>query len=315
MLYLKLFENFQQHIIYKYYRIYSCQADGYNPELYTQDNDYDYIKHEFDSLEENDLPYFSDKDEYDKPYFTLDEITGKFEFVYDLSDDETIEDYHISDYYDDKYYYKQVNYEIETLDTKYFDSEIEYNNKIKDKIQDIKEDVSILFTREFYDYIHHSEKGGYLGTTSYYFLVVDKNGNLIKKQNEKLFSIEKNYSDSEFTNRTSIIRNYINYNKNNYIVQVRIGNHSQNEDNIDDVIDFSISVVVCFENETAKDFETIEDTNIEDVYDKNDFFDDLGLDSENHNYVNSIIDDIKYHLNLVEQYLPEIKDNRIKKAS
>ena len=313
LLYLKLFENFQQHIKYKYYRIYSYQADGYNPELYTQDNDYDYIKHEFDSLEEKDLPYYHDKDEYDKPYFTLDEITGNFEFVYDLNDDETIYDYPISDYYDDKVYYKQVDYEIETLDTKYFDSEIEYNNKIKDKIHVIKEDVSILFTREYHDYIHHSESGGYLKTTSYYFLVVDKNGKLIKKQNEKLFSIEKDYSDSEFSNRTSIIRNYINYNENNYIVQVRIGDHSQNEDNIDDVIDFSISVVVCFENETAKDFETKEDTNIEDVYDKNDFFDDLDLDSKNNNYTDSIFNDIKYHLNRVELYLPEIKDNRIKK--
>jgi hypothetical protein len=71
---------------------------------------------EFDTFNINDVP---EKYKNETTSVQLSKKTDYYSFVYELEDDETIEDYPIEDYYDDSRYYKRIfESEFEDIETK-----------------------------------------------------------------------------------------------------------------------------------------------------------------------------------------------------
>lgn len=127
MIYLKYFESFSSSkdlISYVYYTIE--EFDGNNFKIIEKDTDYDTILKEFEKLE----PSYSELSGYDKPTYQLVRYKDYYKFVYELDEDESLEDYSIEDYHDDSYYYKKIDEdESDVIDSIEFDSENTINGK------------------------------------------------------------------------------------------------------------------------------------------------------------------------------------------
>lgn len=84
------------------------------------------------------------------------------------------------------------------------------------------------------------------------------------------------------------------------IFQVMVADHSQNITNINENVNESLSLVICFENDTKNKFKHHNEFHDEIVYDK-EYFDNLNLDDE--------VDDDIYALEIlndIERYLPNV---------
>lgn len=66
----------------------------------------------------NTLDYSDNDYAYIEVVAELTKFTNKYKFIYDLDEDETIEDYYIKDYYDDSSYYILVDEDVDVEDTK-----------------------------------------------------------------------------------------------------------------------------------------------------------------------------------------------------
>lgn len=258
--FIKLFEEFSDNKkTLTLYKIISY-VDEDDSEILYHGTDYDDAKKEFDDCNE----LYSD-DEYFQPFVILNKYENIYKFVYELDDDESVEDYPIDIYYDDTMYYELLEEgEAIELDYKYFNSHVENDDKIKDKIKDIKHQTESEFHKKYNKYIHIHEVAGYMKTTNYYYFVVDKNGNMLEyDMNKKLLNYNKeyktynNFNDNNFkiSEREYTSRNFENYNNENIVFQVRISDHSQNVNNINNIVDTSASFVINYENDTYKKYE------------------------------------------------------------
>lgn len=294
MIYLKYFESFSSSkdlISYVYYTIE--EFDGNNFKIIEKDTDYDTILKEFEKLE----PSYSELSGYDKPTYQLVRYKDYYKFVYELDEDESLEDYSIEDYHDDSYYYKKIDEdESDVIDSIEFDSENTINGKKRAKISDIKTDVEINIMKNFKDFIHYKETAGFLKNSTYMIFLINDKGEFVKFDKDNIiYSVDISTSDGDvydirgnLTQRSNTTRK-INFDDDNISVfRLRISDHSQNIENTDDIIESSLSFVICYENETKDSFEHEKDYHEEDVYDNNDYFSNLKLDDDNSEYVNEI---------------------------
>lgn len=294
MKYLKYFESFSSSkdlISYVYYTIE--EFDGNNFEIIEKDIDYDTILKEFENLE----PSYSDLSPYDKPTYQLVKYKDYYKFVYELDEDESLDDYSIEDYLDDSYYYKKIDSdESEVIDTMEFDSENTINDKKRSKISDIKLDVELNIMKKFKEYIHYEESAGFLKKSTYMIFLINNQGEFVNFDKDNIiYSVDVSSSEGDVydirgnvTQRSNTTRK-INFDDDSLSVfRLRISDHSQNIENTDDIIESSLSFVICYENETKDSFEHEKDYHEEDIYDISGYFSDIELDDDNSEYVDDI---------------------------
>jgi len=306
--YLKYFESFSNNkdlISYVYYTIE--EFDGNNFQIIEKNTDYVTILTHFEDLE----PSYYDLSSYDKPTYQLVKYKDYYKFVYDLEEDESLEDYSIEDYHDDSFYYKKiVSDESEVIDTIEFDSENTINDKKRIKISDIKTDVEINIMKKFKDFIHYKESAGFLKKSTYMIFLIDASNNFVKFDKDNIiYSVDVSSSDGDvydksgnITQRSNVSRK-INFDDDKLSVfRLRISDHSQNIDHTDDIIESSLSFVICYENETEDNFVHEKDYHEEIVYDINDYFNNLKLDDDNSEYINEITNIISKEISNQPKY-------------
>lgn len=318
MRFVKLFEQFnEQFFDYSEYIV----EDNENQIIKT--NDYQEALRRFN----NYTPDYSEISPYDKPTIILSKKTYKYKFIKELEGDENIEDYDFDSYRDDEDYYELINEsDWEELDSNSYDSQNDIENKIDSKIDDILYSSINKFQNKFTEYIHKLNRGGYRGQTHYYYLLINEDG-LVKKQETPLFKFDEESYDydhfiehsGEIEKRTSIRRIIDNTNKENIVLQVRFANHSQDINNINEIVDCSLSVVVCNENDSYNKF-THDDGWHEEIIFCNDesdsylggekFFYDLYENSDENNYIDEILNHVSKWVHNECNYYQRILTNR-----
>lgn len=137
---------------------------------------------------------------------SLEKKIDKYKFIYELDEDESIEDYPVEEYYDDSYYYELTEEgEFENIENRVVTA---FNSSSEDLLNDVENWAKNKFGNYKYNRIDvYSED--------------DEN-----EENEPIGSI-----------------------------QLRISNHSQNEDNLPYGIDESLSVVIANKDATRGRFQ------------------------------------------------------------
>jgi len=262
------------------------------------DSDYLYQGIDFDKAK-SEYKYASEKDE--DTTVILEKYTNKYKFVYELDteNEETIDDYPIEYYYEDSDYYKLVENGLDN-DTEILESK--ELKRIKSKKEIIEEEFSKLhsdfielFENIYKNKIHLKEYAGFMGRSKYYFLLLDKNNDLIDfDKDNKLLYLEK--LDSTFDER--IERNFVNVNPENAVICVRISNHNKVYKTYGDAC---LSIVFDKNSDRTKLQETdIENENILEVT--------YGIEKYFDNYSISEISDVEYS---VDSFIKDLDYNSL----
>jgi tRNA nucleotidyltransferase (CCA-adding enzyme) len=123
-----------------------------------------------------DISDLSSSDAYGGGTATLFEYTDEYKFVYELEEDETIEDYPIEDFYEDSSYYELVEEDMgREIDYK----EITGENEIEDDGKERNQEVIDQVVKHFAEKYPHS-KGGLWFQQSHYFIIPVKNDRTIE---------------------------------------------------------------------------------------------------------------------------------------
>lgn len=203
-----------------------------NSEIELVTNDFEDAKYRYDSTSIGD---------YGEGSFSvsLEKFTNKYKLVYELDEDETIEDYPIEDYHEDSYYYELIDEgEHEVIENRFIES---VNNSSNDLLNDLENWAKNKFGNYKYNRIDvYSED--------------DEN-----EENDSIGSI-----------------------------QLRIADHSQNENNLPYGVDRSLSVVIANKDATRGRFQQ----NKPQIYfNGDDSFDYVTNEIEN--YIEILKDDIR----------------------
>jgi len=192
-----------------------------------RDSDYLYQGIDFDDAK-SEYDYASEQDE--DTYVILEKYTNKYKFVYELDaeNEETIEDYPIEDYYNDSDYYKLVenglDNDTEILESKELKRIKSNKENIEEEFLQLHSDFIESFEDNYKNKIHLQEYAGLMGRSKYYYLLLDANSDLIDFDKDNiLLYLEK--KDSTFDDR--IVRNFVNVNKENAVLCVRISDHNK----------------------------------------------------------------------------------------
>ena len=190
-----------------------------------RDTDCLYQGIDFDKAK-SEYNYASEQD--DDTNVILEKYTNKYKFVYELDADneETIDDYPIEDYYEDSDYYKLVENGLdsgtEILESKELHRVKSNKENIEEEFEQLQSDFIDSFENDYKNKIHLQEYAGFMGSSKYYYLLIDENGSLIDVDKENpLLLLEK--KDSTFDDR--IARSFQNINPENAVLCVRISDH------------------------------------------------------------------------------------------
>lgn len=305
-----MFEQYSELIPLTFYSVYYYYADNTNPDNIYNGTNKEEAYNKFNKYEAD----YSDVFDYYEPYITISEQTDMYRFVYELEEDENVNDYPITEYYDDSYYYElEDNGEISDIDVRYFPSIDSMKNDFLKKIEDFRFEFISEFEAEYHDYIQYKNKGGYTKNTMYYYMIF--NNSALLKKNEDLFKFSdesKEYdhitNQGDIIKKTKTTREIKNTDKENILLCIRIGDHSQRLNNIDEEVDCSLSLVITNENDTGGKFISEDKFHEEIIYDKDILFNDDDFYTDL--YVKLIMKDIDEKIDEFISEYDEIKNNR-----
>ncbi|MBP8992477.1 MAG: hypothetical protein KBG30_01520, partial [Bacteroidales bacterium] len=278
-----------------------------------RDTDYLYQGIDFDKAK-SEYNYASEQD--DDTNVILEKYTNKYKFVYELDADneETIDDYPIEDYYEDSDYYKLVENGLdsgtEILESKELHRVKSNKENIEEEFEQLQSDFIDSFENDYKNKIHLQEYAGFMGSSKYYYLLIDENGSLIDVDKENpLLLLEK--KDSTFDDR--IARSFQNINPENAVLCVRISDHERVYNTYGDAC---LSIVFDRKSDRIEIQNTDSDNEniIELVYGIEKYFDNYSIAelSDVEYSVKSVIDDFDYN-NMI-QNRGEFEDDEYKQG-